>query len=415
MTIRRRLFIANMMMILSPIILIGLVFLGFRSVLTDGQTVGGSRNSIPVISASQSVELLAATNNEQVANNGQVYRLATGEYVLVINDANFANFMPNTDLPFAWVLAFIYLATVVLLANLWLAKYIARKITTPLDTLVKGVGEIKSGNLSHRITYEGNDEFDAVCTDFNEMANYLHEMVELQLADTASRKSLIAGISHDLRTPLTSIKMSVEGLKNEALLSPEKKARYVGIVERKTNDLEHIIKQLFLFSKMDMGEFPLHLERVETGTFLSKLVSDFQIDYSETGLDVKLVLPVADAPLLIDKVQFKNVVENILSNSLKYAGRADVQVEVICQLVDQKKVLIGVRDNGVGLDDVLLARVFDVFYRTDASRNDPSKGSGLGLAIAAKIVARFGGEIWAENVADGGLQINMALPIMEDE
>jgi len=358
MTIKRRLFIANIMMILSPIILIGLTFLGVRSFLIEGYVPRASGGGMPV----------------------------------------------------GWILAFVYLVIVVSLANLLIATSISKKIMTPLNTLVKGVREIRNGNLQHRIEYHNDDEFDVVCSDFNEMATYLSEMVAKQIADEKSRKELIAGISHDLRTPLTSIKMCVDGFKGGPVLTPEKQEKYIDIIERKANDLEHIIKQLFLFSKLDMGEFPLKLEVVEFGIEVDKVIEDFAHDYGFAEINITMDNSLTDEQVLIDRVQFKNVIQNILSNSLKYANRPDVKVEVICESVNPDFITISLCDNGVGVPEEMLAKIFDVFYRGDDSRNGNIKGSGLGLAISAKTIERFGGWINAENAQDGGLNITITLP-----
>ena len=415
MTIRQRLFIGNVMMILSPILLIGVTFLGFRSLFTDEQMPGGSsRDRVSVVSVHQSDALFDGIDVAHVASDGQLYRLETGGYVLVIADAYFSDFNPHSTMPFGWVLAFIYLATVVLLANLWLAKYISRKITTPLDALVKGVGEIKNGNLTHRLVYQGGDEFDVIFSDFNDMANELSNMVETRLTDEKNRKELIAGISHDLRTPITAIKMCVDGFKSDTLMTAEKQAKYVDIIGRKSNDLEHIIKQLFLFSKMDMGEFPLNLEVFEIGIEFDKMITDLVSDYGFSGIEVTVINELTDERVLIDKIQFKNVVQNVLSNSLKYAQRADVKVAIACQRLSEDFIEISLQDNGVGVPEEMLGKIFDVFYRGDDSRNGRIKGSGLGLAIASKIIARFGGQIDGKNSLNGGLEVTITLPIKEE-
>jgi len=278
--------------------------------------------------------------------------------------------------------------------------------------LVEGVDEISNGNLGHRIDYHGNDEFDSVCLNFNEMATRLSLMVQQQQLDENSRKELIAGISHDLRTPLTSVKMCIDGLKNGVASTPEMQEKYLNTIERKTADIEYIIKQLFAFSKMDIGEFPLHLEPVIIGDELLRLVDNFYTEYEEQGLVVTLATDVATEVVLIDLIQFKNVIQNILGNCVKYCNRPDATAKINCKRVNDF-IKISITDNGAGVPEEMLPRMFDVFYRGDEARNNPQKGSGLGLAIAAKIIERFDGKIKATNAGTGGLEIEILLPIQE--
>ena len=282
---------------------------------------------------------------------------------------------------------------------------------TPINTLVDGVNEISNGNLTHRIQYKNGDEFDAVCSDFNEMASRLSEMVEQRQADENSRKELIAGISHDLRTPLTSVKAYLVGLRKGVATTPEMQEKYLNIIQAKTDDIEYIIKQLFMFSKIDIGEFPLNLETVDIGNELTVMVDGFTDEYKEMGLDVLLVEN-TNENVLIDTVQFKNIVQNILGNSVKYCNRNDACSKIFCKSIDGS-VSITIKDNGPGVSDEMLVKMFDVFYRGDESRSNPDKGSGLGLAISAKIIERLNGSIRAENAIDGGLAIMITLPIQE--
>lgn len=114
-----------------------------------------------------------------------------------------------------------------------------RSITTPLDALVHGVRQIRDGNLEYRIEYDGKDEFAQVVDDFNEMAQRLQDMVNARQKDDENRRALIAGISHDLRTPLTSIKGYVEGLEKGVANSPQMRREYLDTIRQKTDDLEH--------------------------------------------------------------------------------------------------------------------------------------------------------------------------------
>jgi len=408
-------------MVLSPIAITALIFFGIRffAVNDYAQTRGGlggrftDMPSIPAVSISEAPEAFTRGDFVRVADNITLYHSDLGDYIIILSDSHWAGIVDFIDGPdFLLPVILFYLFAVVVLANILLAKYITRRIMTPVNTLAAGVNEIKSGNLTHRIQYSGGDEFDAVCSDFNEMAKRLSDMVAQKQADENSRKELIAGISHDLRTPLTSVRAYIEGLRKGIAATPEVQEKYLDIIQAKTEDIEYIIKQLFMFSKIDIGEFPLNLETVDIGDELTNMVGSFADEYKEMGLNISLEEN-AQGNVLIDTVQFKNIVQNILGNSVKYRNRDDACAKISCKKIDDSGMSITIKDNGPGVPEGMLTKMFDVFYRGDEARNNPAKGSGLGLAISSKIIARFNGSIRAENVPDGGLAIIITLPIQE--
>ena len=418
MTIKRRLFIANIIMVLSPVVLTATMFFMVRFFVVDydAQTRGGfggrftDMPNIPVVGLSEADEAFTRGNFAYITSDITLYHSDLGDYIIVLSD-NYReaidNFIGGSN--FVIPIIIFYLFTVLILANILLAKYITRCIMNPINTLANGVHEISNGNLTHRIQYNSGDEFDAVCADFNEMAMRLSEMVEQRQADENSRKELIAGISHDLRTPLTSVKAYIEGLRKGVATTPEMQQKYLNIIQNKTEDIEYIIKQLFMFSKIDIGDFPLNLEIIEIGAKLSEMVNEFADEYKEMGLCVTLTEN-TQANVILDTIQFRNVLQNVLGNCVKYCIKTDAHAEIICTK-NESSVFITIKDNGFGVPNEMLAKLFNVFYRGDKSRNNPANGSGLGLAISSKIIERLNGSMRAENVPESGLAIIITLPI----
>ena len=410
MTIRRRLFISNIFMIALPLILTTIAFFAMRAVTISADiSPRGSVGSLSYVSES---EANITNDYVRIANNVSVYQAVTGEHIIILpdylvpQDARANRFGYTVGAVLALILA-------VFLTNYVLTRRISRSVTTPIDILVNGVNEISSGNLTHRIEYKTGDEFDAVCSDFNEMASRLSDMVEQRQADEKSRRELIAGISHDLRTPLTSVKAYIEGFRKGIANTPEMQEKYLDTIQRKTEDIEYIIKQLFMFSQIDIGEFPLSLEIVDIGNELAEMVDGFADEYRKMGLTVSLEENIQGEFVSIDTVQFKNIVQNILGNSVKYCKRADARAEIFCKKADDDKVSIIIEDNGPGVSNEVLTKMFEVFYRGDESRNNPTNGSGLGLAISSKIIERFNGRVRAENAPNGGLTVIITLPIQK--
>jgi len=404
-------------MIVLPIILTIVMFFAIAVAFVGitGIDPHYARNlEISVVDAHQADLILQGESYTYIIGDISMYQLDIGKYVMVLPETiseDLSRLLTGDIGPprhILWIM-FFFLLVIVFLTNLALTRHISNRIMTSIDTLASGVHEISNGNLTYRIRYNRNDEFDAVCADFNEMAFRLSDMVKQRQIDENNRKELIAGISHDLRTPLTSIKAYIEGLKKGVASTPEMQEKYLDTIQSKTEDIEYIISQLFLFSKMDIGEFPFNLETVDIGDELGKMITGLADEYKDRGLEISLKGTIQGVMVSIDIVQFRNVVQNILDNSVKYGSKGNACVEIVCQKADEG-VSITIRDNGPGVSEEMLTKMFDVFYRGDISRNNPSKGSGLGLAISLKIIERLGGTITAKNAETGGLSVNITLP-----
>lgn len=315
----------------------------------------------------------------------------------------------NTLIGFGGLL-FVLAIFIIGITNYLLTKSLLHRIVGPLEILNYGVHQIQLGNLDYRIEYGRKDEFSIVCADFNLMAQKLRESVDRQKKDEISRKELIAGISHDLRTPLTSIKAYVEGLIDEIAATPQAQKSYLQTIKAKAEDINQIVDKLFLFSKLDIGEFPFYPEKLMIGEELVQFVKATSDEYRDKGLILKLTQTLKNVTIHIDPVQFRNVITNILENSVKYRIKDCGLMEIAC-FEQGQSICITLTDDGPGVPEEALDKIFDIFYRNDPSRNNPGKGSGLGLAISAKIIERSEGNIRAENVPAGGLRIVITIPI----
>lgn len=310
------------------------------------------------------------------------------------------------------VLAGLVLLCVVLAAiwgtNRFLIRFVFQKINGPLKILSDGVGEIGNGNLNHRIDYRGKDEFAPVCEAFNEMAVRLKASVERTRQDEESRKALLAGISHDLLSPLTSIQAYVEGLLDGVAKTPEAQRRYLLTIKTKAEDIDRMVSQLFLFSKLDMAECPMERRALRLDQFVSCLAVETEEEYRGKGLEVTVessgpVRVLADAELL------RRVLTNVMDNSAKYKTAELGQLRILVEDTGEGG-RVTLTDDGPGVPAEALPKLFDAFYRSDPARKNPAGGSGLGLAIAARTVERMGGTIAARNAPAGGLEITMILP-----
>lgn len=357
-----------------------------------------------------------AGNHSFIMDDTLIYKRDAGTYELLLSASGYNmpfNMWRDDKSPqsvfYFGIIIFSLVVAAILVTNRILTRMVYSSIATPLDALVYGVHQLRDGNLEYRIDYTGRDEFAGICADFNEMAERLLDMVNARQKDDENRRELIAGISHDLRTPLTSIISYVEGLEKGVASTPEVQKRYLDTIKNKAMDLEHIVSQLFLFSKLDVGEFPFKMEKLDIGNEISGFAGGISDEYESKGLRVVLDTIQSDITVNADPVQLRNVFTNILDNSLKYGKSENSAIRVACRAEGQN-VVITFTDNGPGVPPEALDSLFTAFYRGDKARSNPGQGSGLGLAVTAKILERLGGSVKAENAPDGGLRVIIKLP-----
>lgn len=300
----------------------------------------------------------------------------------------------------------------VFITNRFLIRFVFSKIEQPLGILTQGVHQVRDGNLDFRIQYRNNDEFATICDDFNVMADHLQESTALVSKQEQSRKELLAGISHDLRSPLTSIKAYAEGLLDGVARTPAAQQKYTQMIKAKAEEIDRMVAKLSHFSRMDVGEYPYFPEVIELGEEIRSFVEAISEEYASRGLLIQITQLETETPVLADPVLLHNVFANILENSLKYKDQAMGRVQISSHRQGDK-VCIQLQDDGPGVPDNELEKIFEVFYRCDPSRNNPNSGSGLGLAISAKTIERMNGQILAENIQPKGLCISIQLPIYQ--
>jgi signal transduction histidine kinase len=292
-----------------------------------------------------------------------------------------------------------------------LTYFMSRWIVPPLKMLQRATEKIKAGNLDFQIPLHSRDEFGQLAEAFEEMRNRLKESLEIQMQYETNRKELIAGISHDLKTPVTSIKGYVEGILDGVADSPEKFRHYLKTIQTKTNSLDRLIDELLLFSKLDLGKLPFQFEKVH----LQKLVRDFyeelQLEVAETSLVLNWEDHSAEPVwVMADRQNLARVLTNLVDNSRKYTAN-QIEQRIELGIIDSaQEITVWVKDNGRGICSNDLPYIFDSFFRADQARNSDTDGNGLGLAIAKGIVAEHSGQIWAESNRDSGTVISFSLP-----
>lgn len=302
--------------------------------------------------------------------------------------------------------AVVLLLAAAALTDLYLTRSLFRHIARPLDTLTEGVARIRDGDLDTPIAYGEADEFKAACDAVDEMAARLKTSLERQQAAQQQKQELIAGMSHDLKSPLTAIRAYTEGLLEGVAQDEASRQRYLQTIYAKEADMETLVNRLFAFARMDVSQYPVHPEPLALRPALEAVAGE------QAGVDFSVEVP--DMTVLADRELLRRIAVNLLDNSRKYGGRADVRVRVTAE-ERGAAADIAFTDNGAGVPPEQLPRLFDVFYRGDAARTTPGNGSGIGLAVVKKSAEELGGAVRAENAAGGGLRVVVTLPLAKED
>jgi signal transduction histidine kinase len=293
-----------------------------------------------------------------------------------------------------------------------LALLFGRTITRPLAHLASAARIMQSGDYSARVTVDAPGELTDLARTFNEMAAQLNRDVEELRQQELWRRELIMNITHDLATPLTAIAGLGESLVDGVNQSREDYEATGRIIVRETLRLRRLVKDLHVMAKVEAGALSPACKPVRLAALvdevLAVLAPEFERAHVEPNNTIPYSLPVvqADPDMLI------RVFSNLCDNALHHTP-AEGTVTIAAEQHGQELV-VSVTDTGEGIPPEALPRIFERFFRADSSRRSATGGSGLGLAIVQAIIEAHHGNIWAENVPDGGACIKFTLPLPVD-
>lgn len=265
------------------------------------------------------------------------------------------------------------------------AKYIGK--------LTEGINEFSYGNLDYRIIEKGNDELGFLAKGMNYMAENLKNSIELERNQEKLKSELITNVSHDLRTPLTSIIGYLQLIDNEKTIENDKK-RYTKIALNKSYKLKELIGDLFEYSKLQSNTVDINKSNVNIIEIIEQSIGELYIEAIKRNITFNKKYDYSNITLNIDSMKIGRVFENILSNSIKYGLENSSVLIDINESVEEVIISIENEIEQESLEDV--DKIFNRFYRGNESRNSEVSGSGLGLAIAKSIVELHNGDIYAE-------------------
>lgn len=240
------------------------------------------------------------------------------------------------------------------------------------------------------------------------LGGYLSRLTAQQIERYAkNRRELIAGISHDIRTPLTTLKGYAAGIRDGVANTPEKQQEYVRLIYDTATEMEHMVQDLFLYSRMELGKLPMKLQGVPLHEFLMDAVGERLPRLRAQGLHVTLE-GAGTGLAVIDVTEFPRIMDNIFDNVIKYKDRPEMDLEVIYR-EQGRNLQIAFADHGKGVAPEALPHLFETFYRVDKSRSK-APGSGIGLAVVCQLMEAMEGTARAETTAGGGLTILLEFP-----
>ena len=311
--------------------------------------------------------------------------------------------------------ALIVIFCVIVLTGIVLVNWLMYGFIKPINQLKKALHSIENGDYDTSLIKPKQAEFEGLFKDFESMRIKLKENRDRRNLAEKQNKELIANITHDLKTPITSIRGYVEGIMDGVADTDEKMDRYIKTIYNKANALNALINELTGYSKIDAREITYNFGRISVDEYFGDCASEMIFDLQEQG--VKFVYDnrvKKSTAVLADPVQLSKVIHNIISNSVKY--KSPERSVIRMRIKDMGEYIqVDVRDNGMGIPKEDTEKIFDRFFRSDVSRNSDKGGNGIGLSIAKKIIEDHGGRIWATVDGSVGLTIHFTLRKYTDE
>lgn len=291
-----------------------------------------------------------------------------------------------------------------------LSIWLYRDLVSPINELNVAMDHIKKGDFDYRLDRDQKGgEIRDLYNNYEDMRLRLKENAEEKVQRENENRELISNISHDLKTPITAIKGYVEGIIDGVADTPEKVDRYIKTVYNKACDMDRLINELTVYSGIDNNRIPYHFHKLLVGEYFKDCIEEIGIDLESMNFKLDYVNLVApDTQIIADPEQLKRVINNIVSNSVKYMDKPQGEIEF--RILDElDSIRVEIEDNGKGIAQKDLQNIFDRFYRTDASRNSGTGGSGIGLSIVKKIIQDHGGYIWATSKEGEGTCIHFVI------
>lgn len=296
-----------------------------------------------------------------------------------------------------WMISLVCLA-----AAMALTVVFSRALTARITRLAEAMRVVRGGDYAHRIKPEGNDELTELSEEFNDLTERLQ-------TTEAERRRFVSDASHELKTPLAAIRLLTDSILQNENIDNATAREFVSDIGQEAERLSRITEDLLRLTRLDSGvvEAP---SRIRVGPVLERVVRMLRPVADGKEIDVRTI---GDAFVVATEGELHQILYNLAENAIKYnrqGGFVGIRVTE-----GEETTVITVEDNGIGIPAKDLTHVFERFYRVDKARSRAAGGTGLGLSIVRDTVSRRGGDIWAENIPEGGTRFIVKLPCLERE
>lgn len=294
----------------------------------------------------------------------------------------------------------LYVSGICILFVIGVSFYCYRVIIRPFYKLSDFAEQISGGDLDVKLDYERTDYFGKFTWAFDRMRHEIKRARMCEKEAIENSKTVAASLSHDIKTPIASVRAYCEGLEAAMDSDPEKRARYLAVIIRKCDEVTRLTNDMFLHSLSDMDKLKITPEKIELESFVNEVVRDISGEKN----DIRVNMSCKGVSVMADRMRTEQVIENLITNARKYA-KTEIEIDVIS---DNGFGEIHVRDHGKGIPDEDMPFVKNKFYR---GRNcGKEQGSGLGLYISEYIAVQCGGELCVRNL-DDGFEVVVRLPV----
>ncbi len=260
-----------------------------------------------------------------------------------------------------------------------------------IEEISESVREISQGNLDTRIAVKTTDELGKLANNINSMTEKLKSSIEDERNAERTKNELVTSVSHDLRTPLTSILGYLGLIVNNKYRGEDELKHYAGIAFKKSKKLNRLIDELFDFTRISYGGMKLKTSEINLGSLLEQLTEEFFPVFKESGMECRLSIPKERIAIIADGDLLARVFENLITNAVRYGSEGKyIDIELSVNL---SNAVVKVTNYGTPISQKDIPYIFDRFYRAEQSRSQQTGGTGLGLAIAKNIVELHCGSI----------------------
>ncbi len=301
---------------------------------------------------------------------------------------------------------FLFITVIIFFAYLTTSHFYYYHRKNEINNILLSIEKIISGELTEirGTNWEVTDR--KIIERLNNFISIVKDQEQKLLQASKARSQFLGNVSHELRTPIFTIQGYIESLLNGAINDENVNMRFLEKAAKHLNNLNQLLNDLIEISMIEAGEMMMSFRYFDLNSFMSEIENDFKSFAEERGK--KLIIKYVDksVEVLGDKARLKNVISNLISNAVKY--NPNDLIEIICEEFENK-VKISVKDNGLGIPEEEIGRIFERFYRTKRDRNSQIPGTGLGLAIAKHIIEAHGSKLSVDSKKNIGTQFSFEL------